>query len=117
MTKIEKTKKFNKATSLLSFTPDELFKSLSENEKKDLISNCSLIFSNPAFQKVCNEIYTEEIMNTISNSHDIETLAEGRGKIMGAASVMELFKTYHLQHLDSLKKEETLSSEDRQEII
>jgi hypothetical protein len=111
------TDKIKQAMSLLSFSPEELFANLSEGEKRDLLSGCSVIYTNPAFVKVCNESYTKEILETIANSHDIETLAEGRGKIMGASAVMELFKTYHLQYLESIKKEETLSNEDRQEII
>lgn len=103
--------------SLLSFSPDDLFKNLTENEKQELLAGCSTIFTNPVFVKVCNEMYTEEILNTIANSHDVETMAEGRGKIMGASAVMELFKTYHLQYLESLKQEDKLSNEDRQEII
>ena len=111
------SEKIKKASSLLSFSPDELFSNLDENEKKEILSACSIIYNNKIFQKICNEIYTKEIMDTIQNSNDIVALAEGRGKILGVAGVLEIIKSYHLEYIDFISKSEQMTPEELHEII
>lgn len=108
MTKIKQT------TNLLSFNKDSLFENLTEEDKKEMLSKCSLIYTNEVFQKVCDEIYTKEILNTISNAKTIEDLAEGRGKLFGIAGLLELIQSYHLQYLESIK---VVDDFDAQEVI
>lgn len=103
--------------SLLSFDSEKYLDNLSQNDRRDLLAACSVIYNNQYFGKICDHVYTEEILNTISNCHSVEELAEGRGKMLGIAGVMELIKNYHVQYLDSLKREEQMSKEDEQEII
>jgi hypothetical protein len=95
-----------KVKGLLSFSPDELFENLSEDEKKELLSNCSLIHNNKAFGKICNEAYTKEILNTTFTAKTTEDQAEGRGKILGIAGIVDLIKSYNSQYMESIKKEE-----------
>lgn len=106
--------KIKEAEHILTFSREELFENLTENERKELISNCSLIFTNPAFKRICSEIYTRSLLESYSSAKDFEQIVEGRGYVFGIASVISTIESFHLQYLDSLKKEELF---DRQEII
>lgn len=99
---------------LLSFSSEDLFENLSEDEKKILLSNCALIHNNKSFSKICNEVYTREVLNTIENAETVEQLAEGRGKLLGIAGVTALIQAYNSQYLESIKKQEEF---DKNEII
>lgn len=99
---------------IFSFSREESFADLSENEKKDLLANCSLIFCNPALKQICDILYTRELLETMSNSKDYESIAEGRGHVFGIADVFATIHGFHLQYLDSIKQEEIYN---KQEII
>lgn len=103
-----------KVISMFSFQPDELFQNLSENEKKDLLSFCSVIFSNGLFEKLFNEIYTKQIIETVMNIDNNDLSKENKGKLLGIAGVKELFEQLHFQYLDLIKKEEDF---DKNEVI
>lgn len=103
-----------KIKGLLSFSEKGLFENLSEKDKKELLANCSLIHNNKAFEKVCNEVYTKEILNTIFTAKTTEELAEGRGKLLGIAGLVDLIKLYNSQYLSTIKEEEGF---DKHEII
>ena len=109
--------KLEKSMSILSFQPDNSFKDLSENDKKDLASWCSVVFSNPLFEKLFNELYTEEVLNTVGLLGDRDASLEGRGQIFGIAGVKEIFNKYHLQHLDNIKKDEPMTPEEKHSSI
>lgn len=106
-----------KSLQLLSFQPEELFDTLTENEKKEIYAWCSGVFKNSLFEKIFNEVYTKEVMDTIGNLENHDLALEGKGRLIGVAGVKELFKTYHLLHLESIKKEAPMTDEEKQEII
>lgn len=103
-----------KVVSMFSFQPDELFENLSENEKKDLLSFASTFFSNKLFEKLFNELYTKQVMETIMCVDDVNLIIENKGKLLGIAGVKEMFQQLHLQYLDTIKKEEDF---DKNEVI
>ena len=109
--------KLEKSLQLLSFQPEELFDTLSENEKKEIYAWCSGVFTNSLFEKIFNEIYTKEVLDTVGNLENHDMAIEGRGKIIGIAGLKELFQQYHLLHLDNLRKDAPMSIEEQQEII
>jgi len=115
--KSNKQKKLELAVSLFTFSPDCLLENLSENDKKEIYAGCSTIYTNPVFKKVCDELYTRDISTAIINSHDLDTLAESRGQLFGVAALRELIKKYHDIYIDSIKHEEKMTSEEKQEII
>jgi hypothetical protein len=103
-----------KAISMFSFQPDDLFQNLSENDKKDLLSFCSVVFSNKLFERLFDEIYTKQIMETVMNIDNNDLSKENKGKLLGIAGVKDIFQQYHLQYLDLIKKEEDF---DKNEVI
>jgi len=105
-------KKMDIVKELLSFSSDELFENLSEEDKKILLSDCALMHSNKSFSKICNEVYTREVLNTIQTSETTEQMAEGRGKLLGVAGVIALIQDYNSQYLESIKKEEDFDKND-----
>lgn len=107
-------KKMKKIPQIFSFSRSELFDNLTENEKKDLLANCSLLFCNPALKKVCDDIFTAEMLEAFSEKYDQEKYIESRGRIFGISNVYETIKSFHLEYLDSVKKQESF---DRQEVI
>lgn len=98
--------KIKKATDFLTFSSNELFENLSENEKSDLYSWCSIVYTNPLFEKLFTELYTEQVLDTIKNLENHEASIESRGKIFGIAGVKDIFQKYHALYLESIKKEE-----------
>ena len=98
--------KIKKAIDFLSFSTDELSENLDENEKKDLYSWCSVVFSNPLFEKLFTELYTQQVLDTIGELENHDRAVEGRGKIFGIAGVKDIFQKYHSLYLDSIKKDE-----------
>lgn len=103
-----------KAISMFSFQPEELLESLSENDKKDLLSFCSVVFSNQLFEKLFDEIYTKQIMETVMNIDNNDLSKENKGKLLGIAGVKDIFQQYHSQYLDLIKKQEDF---DKHEVI
>lgn len=110
-------KKIKKAMEFFSFEPEDIFSDLSENDKKDLYSWCSVVFSNPLFEKLFNELYTTQVLETISKIDNHDLAIESRGQIFGIAAVKDLFKFYHLQYVDMTKKDEPMTVDEKNEII
>lgn len=106
--------KMKKVISTFSFSKTNLFENITEKEKKDLLANCSMLFKNPALQKICDDIYTQELLNAFAESSTHEKYLEARGRIFGIASVIQTIEGFHLEYMDSIKKQESF---DRQEII
>jgi hypothetical protein len=107
-------KEMKKISPIFQFSASTLFDNLSENDKKDLLSNCSLIFNNPAFKKVGDQLYTQEIESAFLYSDNYECLLERRGFVHGLEKFMETIEGFHSMYMDSIKKQESF---DRQEII
>jgi len=106
--------KMDRVNQFFSFSKEELFENLNETEKKELLANCSLLFNNPALQRIGDEIYTKELIASFSKSGSFEDLVEGRGYLFGLAAMFETIRNFHLLYLDSVKPQETF---DRQEVI
>lgn len=100
------SEEIKKVVSMFSFQSNELFENLSENDKKDLLSFCSVTFTNILFEKLFNEIYTKQVMETISNIDNNDLSKENKGKLLGIAGVKEMFQNLHSQYLDTIKKQE-----------
>jgi hypothetical protein len=98
----------------LDFDPQSLFENLSENDKAEFLANCSLIALNPAFQRVCSHLGTEETLNTIEVSETLERLHFGRGRITGISDVLDVIFAYHAEHLATTRPEEPY---DKNEVI
>lgn len=109
--------KLEKSMSLLAFEPENSFADLTENDKKDLYSWCSAVFSNPLFEKLFNEVYTAQVLDTLGKLENHDFAIEGRGQIFGIAGVKECFQKYHNLYRDMIKKDEKMTTEEKQEII
>lgn len=106
-----------KAMSFLAFEPEESFKDLTENDKKDLYSWCSTVFSNPLFEKLFNEVYTEQVIETMKILENHDLAVESRGKIFGIAGVKDCFKKYHFLYRDMIKDKTPMTTEEKHEVI
>lgn len=105
-------KQTKKDLKIIAFQQEEFFDKLSENEKKDFLAGCSVIFNNKVFKKVCDDIGTEQILYTAKEAVTAEDLAYGRGKIHGIAIVYETFAGYNSIHQQNIKKEESFEKSD-----
>ena len=110
-------KKLEKSISLLSFQPDELFENLDENSKKDIYSWCSIMFTNPLFKKIFDELYTNQIIATVGKLDDLNDAIEARGIIFGIAGVKDIFQKYHQLHLEATKSDEEMTTQEKHEIV
>jgi len=105
-------KQIKKDLEALEFQPEEFFSKLSENEKKDFLAGCSVIFNNKIFKKVCDDVGTLQILYTAKEAITAEDLAYGRGQIHGVAMLYETFAAYNAMHLQNIKKEENFDKSD-----
>ncbi|MEY2595072.1 MAG: hypothetical protein RI965_344 [Bacteroidota bacterium] len=85
------------------FNTDSLFKNLTENEKKELLSSASIIFTNPTFKKIYDEIFTILVLE-LAGSATQETLLEYQGKLKGIDLVFDTLQSYHVQYVEMVKK-------------
>lgn len=106
--------RMEKVNATFSFSKDSLFENLTEEEKKIFISECSLLYNNKALKKICDDIYTQGIVSAVSDSQNFEHLAEKRGFLYGITTIFETIQNFHLEYMDSIKKEESF---DKHEII
>lgn len=98
----------------LEFKQESLFENLEENEKKQLLANCSLLFNNPALKMICEELSTQQILYTAKETSTLEELFYGRGTIMGINTIYETILGYNAEYLASQRPEEKY---DRHDVI
>lgn len=99
-------KQTKKDLETIKFQQEDPVDKMTENEKKEFVSQCSVIFNNPSFKVVCDEAGTREILYTAKEAVTAEDLAYGRGKIHGIAMIFELFAGYDSIHKEYTKREE-----------
>jgi hypothetical protein len=91
----------------ITFETEDLFENLSENDKKNFLSNCSLIFNNPFFKKICDEMGTQAILYSVKETRTLDELSYGRGKIHGIATIYEELMKYDSLYQETIRKEES----------
>lgn len=99
-------KQTKKDLEIICFQQEDLVDKMTENEKKEFVSQCSIIFNNKSFKKVCDEVGTREILYTAKEAVTTEDLAYGRGKIHGIAMIYEMFMGYDSIHKQYIEKKE-----------
>ena len=99
-------KRLKEAESKLHFYKGGLLASMTEKEKNDFLSSCSILFSNPALRMVCDDLYTNAILSGMGEALTFDHLMLERGKIFGINDILKEFEHYHMEYLDLIKKKE-----------
>ena len=100
-------KQIKKDLGVINFSVEELFTSLTENEKDELYAACSLIYNNKYFKSICDELGTLAILYIAKEADTEKDLAYGRGMVHGIADVYKKIEEY-----DSIFKEKTKRKEE-----
>lgn len=98
---------------MLDFKKESLILGLTEKEKKEFLGDCSVIFKNPSFKKLCDELYSQQVMETV-NSNTIEEMKQGQGIILGIQKVFDTIMANHAEFVSLTKQKEDF---DKNEII
>lgn len=98
----------------ITFNREDTFENMTEEEKKILLADCSIIFKNESFKKIIDELGTFFIIKSAIGSSDMDEVSYFRGIIHGVNLVYETIQAHNQEYIASLQKEEKY---DPQEII
>lgn len=97
---------------VIKYSKDGLFANLSEDDKKNLLSHCSLIANNASFKSICDELGSLALLDLAEHAITTEDIAFSRGKIEGVVNIYETICNYSAEYLASKEREENFNPQE-----
>lgn len=84
---------------------------LTEEEYKVFVSDCSLIYSTPAFKFIRDGLISRFMLNSVV-SDDMLMLARGQGTVNGIDLFFDELEKYHKIYVEEHKQDEQFNTQD-----